>query len=96
MEMELFSWYEFEGNVVFTIQNLQSMDLIDALIMVSQYIDEFGEEYIIEFIAESVGNVYNNYEFFTNLPYCKFKEANEVEGTILIIDGEFDVSKLFD
>ena len=52
MEMELFSWYEFEGNVVFSIQNLQSMYLMDALIMVSQYIDEFGEEYIIEFIAE--------------------------------------------
>ena len=96
MEMELFSWYEFEGNVVFSIQNLQSMDLMDALIMVSQYIDEFGEQYIIEFVAESVGDVYNNYEFYTNLPYDKFKEANEVEGAILIVDAEFDVSKLFD
>lgn len=74
--MEKWSWYEYDGVVIFKIDKLQSMDLFFALNQVSKYIDLFGEEYVIEYVAEAVGDEFNDYEFITNLPFEKFNEIN--------------------
>jgi len=92
--MELWSWYEFDGIVIFSIENSQTMDLFFALSLVSRYIDLFGEEYIIEYVAETVNNVFNDYELITNLPYDKFYEINGDDAAILFSNGELDLSKL--
>lgn len=92
--MELWSWYEFEGIVIFSIENLQFMDLFFALSQVSRYIDLFGEEYIIEYVAETVNEEFNDYEFITNLPYDKFKEINGEDAAILFSNRDLDLSKL--
>jgi len=92
--MELWSWYEFDGIVIFSIENLQTMDLFFALSLVSRYIDLFGEEYVIEYVAETVNEEFNDYEFITNLPYDKFYEINGEDAAILFSNGELDLSKL--
>lgn len=92
--MELWSWYEFDGIVIFSIEDLQTMDLFFALSLVSRYIDLFGEEYIIEYVAETVNKEFNDYEFITNLPYDKFKEINGEDAAILFSNRDLDLSKL--
>jgi len=92
--MELWSWYSFDGVVVFTIDNLHSMDLFFALSQISRYIDQFGEEFVIEYFAETVNEEFNDYEFVTNLPYDKFKEINGEDAAILFTNGKLDLTKL--
>lgn len=92
--MELWSWYEFDGIVIFSIENLQTMDLFFALSLVSRYIDLFGEEYVIEYVAETVNEEFNDYEFITNLPYDKFYEINGEDAAILFSNRDLDLSKL--
>jgi hypothetical protein len=92
--MEKWSWYEFNGIVIFKINNLQSMDLFFALNLVSRYIDQYGEEYIIESVADSVGVNFNDYEFITNLPYEQFNEINSDIHGFSFENGEYHLNNL--
>ncbi len=92
--MEKWSWYEFQGIVIFKIDNLQSMDLFFALNQVSKYIDLFGEQYVIEYFAEAVGDEFNDYEFITNLSFQKFNEINNDISGFSFENGEFHLNNL--
>jgi len=87
--MEKWRTYEYEGILIVSIEKLESMDLFFALSMTSRYLDLFGEEYIIDYIAEFEGDESNDYEFITNLPFSKFIEINGDCTSFREKDGDF-------